>query len=140
MARSILAIVAGFLYIGALSVGADLLVRHLLPGAFGAGGRVDSTAILLLMQGYVGLFAVSGCYLAARLAGRAPMRHALVLGGVGLAFNVAGTVAMWATAPAWYHVLALALVMPYAWLGGWLREREVAAADTPTASHAVPAL
>lgn len=124
MARSVLAVVAGFLYIGALSVGADLLLRQFLPGAFGAGGRVEATSVLLLMQLYVGVFAVSGCYLAARLSGRSPMRHALALGALGLIFNVAGTAAMWDTAPVWYHALALALVLPYAWLGGRLRERE----------------
>jgi hypothetical protein len=55
------------------------------------------------------------------------MRHALILGALGLAFNVAGTIQMWDTAPAWYHAVALALVMPTAWLGGHLRERQLAA-------------
>jgi hypothetical protein len=34
-------------------------------------------------------------------------------------------VALWDTAPVWYHVASLALVMPYAWLGGRLREIEL---------------
>jgi hypothetical protein len=76
-------------------------------------------------MGYVGLFAVTGCYLTARLVPRRPMLHALVLGALGLAFNVAGSVAMWDTAPAWYHAASLALVMPYAWLGGRLHEVEL---------------
>jgi hypothetical protein len=79
-----------------------------------------------LIQGYVALFAVFGCYVAARLAPNRPMAHALVLGALGLVFNVAGTVARWDHAPAWSHVLAMALVMPYAWLGGRLRERQLA--------------
>ena len=124
MLRSILAVVAGFVYIGALSVGADFLVRAAMPDAFAANGRTDSVPLLLGIQIYVGVFAISGCYLAARLAGRAPMRHAMILGALGLAFNVAGTIAMWDTAPVWFHALALALVLPYAWAGGWLRERE----------------
>jgi hypothetical protein len=53
------------------------------------------------------------------------MRHALILGVLGLIFNIAGTVAMWDTAPAWYHATALALVMPYAWIGGRIRERQL---------------
>ena len=53
------------------------------------------------------------------------MAHARALGVLGLLFNLAGTVARWDHAPAWYHVLALALVMPYAWLGGRLRERQL---------------
>jgi hypothetical protein len=74
---------------------------------------------------YVGVFATAGCYLTARLAPSQPMRHALVLGVLGLVFNVAGTVAMWDTAPAWYHVASLLLVMPYAWLGGRIRDRQL---------------
>jgi hypothetical protein len=128
MARSIVAVVVGFVVIGMLSFGTDALVRSAMPGAFDAAGRTDSVPLLLLTIVYVGVYAVAGCYLTARLAPRAPMRHALILGVLGLAFNVAGTVAMWATAPAWYHVVSLALVLPYAWLGGRLRERELATA------------
>ena len=125
MLRSIAAIVFGFVLIGALAFGADAVLRSVMPSAFSPSGRVDSVPILLLMQAYVIIFAVTGCYLAARLAPRRPLAHALVLGALGLAFNVAGTIAMWNTAPAWYHVMALALVMPAAWLGGRLRERQL---------------
>ena len=59
------------------------------------------------------------------------MAHALVLGVLGLLFNVAGTIAMWNMAPAWYHLTALVLVMPSAWLGGWLHERELGRRTTP---------
>lgn len=126
MLRSIAAVVVGFVLIAALSLGADLVLRQALPTAFDAAGRTESVPLLLLIMGYVGLFAVSGCYLTARLAPRRPMLHALVLGGLGLAFNVAGTVAMWDTAPAWFHVASLLLVMPYAWIGGRLRQVELA--------------
>jgi hypothetical protein len=125
MLRSIAAVLFGFVLIGALSIGADLVLKQAMPTAFDAAGRVDTIPVLLLMMGYVGLFATTGCYLTARLAPRRPMLHALVLGTLGLAFNVAGTMTLWDTAPAWYHVASLALVMPYAWLGGRLREIEL---------------
>ena len=125
MLRSIAAVLVGFVLIAALSFGADAVLRQAMPEAFDASGRVESSAVLLLIMGYVGLFAVTGCYLTARLVPRRPMLHALVLGALGLAFNVAGSVAMWDTAPAWYHAASLALVMPYAWLGGRLHEVEL---------------
>lgn len=125
MLRSIAAVLFGFLLIGALSIGADVVLRQAMPTAFDAAGRVEGVAVLLLMMGYVGLFAITGCYLTARFAPRRPMLHALVLGALGLAFNVAGSAALWDTAPAWYHVASLALVMPYAWIGGRLREVEL---------------
>ena len=125
MSRSIVAVVVGFLLIGALAFGTDAAVRTALPGAFDAQGRTDSVPLLLLTIVYVGVYAVAGCYLAARLAPSRPMRHAMILGVLGLVFNIAGTAAAWNTAPAWYHILALLLVLPYAWLGGRLREREL---------------
>jgi hypothetical protein len=121
MLRSIGAVVFGFVYIAALSIGADALVSVLLPGALARGSMM-----LLLTELYVGVFAVSGCDFTARLAPAKPMRHALVLGVLGLIFTIPGTVAMWNTMPAWYSVLGLALVMPFAWAGGWLRERQLA--------------
>jgi hypothetical protein len=124
MVRSIVAVVVGFFYIGLLSFGTDAVIRSRVPGAFAAAGRTDSVPLLLATLAYVALFAISGCYLAARLAPSRPMRHALILGVLGLAFNVMGTVVAWGTAPAWYHVVSLVLVMPYAYLGGRLRERQ----------------
>ncbi len=125
MVRSILAVVAGFLLIGTLSLGTSMVLMSLLPEVADASGRVESVHFLLLTQLYVAVYAVGGCYLAARLAPARPMLHALVLGGLGLAVNVLGVATQWDTAPAWYHVLALLLVMPYAWTGGRLREREL---------------
>ena len=126
MKRTVLAVAAGFVLIAALSFGTDAMVRTAWPESFDAAGATTSVPLLLLTLAYVGVFATAGCYLTAALAPNRPMRHALILGALGLAFNVAGTVAMWNSAPAWYHGLALALVLPYAWLGGRLRERELA--------------
>ena len=135
MIRSMVAIVVGFLLIGALAMGTDVLVRNAVPTAFDDAGRTDSVALLLFTIVYVGVYAVAGCYLAARLAPDRPMRHAMILGALGLAFNVVGTIEAWDTAPVWYHAVALALVLPFAWLGGWIRERQL----DGRAPRAVPA-
>jgi hypothetical protein len=135
MLKSIIAVVAGFLMIAILSLATGEAVRALVPGAFDAGGGVDSIPLLLFSLAYVGVFAIAGCYVAARLAPSRPMLHALVLGALGLLFNIAASLAMWHTAPAWYHVVALALVMPYAWAGGRLRERELERAGAPAAAR-----
>jgi hypothetical protein len=123
--RSVIAIVAGFVLIAALSFGADAVLRSVLPSVFSSTGRVESAPVLLLVIAYVFVFAVVGCYLTARLAPSSPLKHALVLGVLGLIFNIIGTIALWNSAPAWYHVVALLLVMPAAWLGGRLREAQL---------------
>ena len=124
--RSIVAVVVGFLVIGVLAMGTDAILKANVPGVFGLGGRVDSVPWLIAMQVYVFVYAVFGCWLAARLAPDHPMRHALILGVLGLVLNVGGSIAMWNTAPVWYHIVAIALVMPAAGLGGRIRERQLA--------------
>jgi hypothetical protein len=126
MGRSILAIVVGFILIGVLAFGMDSMVRSAMPAMFDASGRTDNVLMLLFTIAYVGVFAIMGCYIAARLAPKEPMKHALILGLLGLVFNIVGATMTWDTAPAWYHVVSLALVMPYAWIGGRIRERQLA--------------
>lgn len=126
MWRSVAAILGGFVLIGVLAFGTDAGVRQMMPEAFDATGRTDSIPLLVATIVYVGIYATLGCYLAAFFAPSHPMRHALILGGLGLAFNIVGTIQMWNTAPAWFHVVSLLLVMPYAWLGGRIRERQLA--------------
>lgn len=74
---------------------------------------------------YVAIYAIVGCYLTARLAPSRPMFHALVLGGLGLAFNIIAVASLWDTVPQWYSVGGVLLTMAYAWIGGRIREREV---------------
>lgn len=127
MTRSVAAILMGFAFIVILSFGADALLRQVFPNSFDLNGRVLDTSITLLVLAYVAVFTVTGCHLTARLAPERPMRHALILGALGLLFTIPGTVMAWSMAPAWYHVLSLLLVLPYAWLGGRLGERHFAA-------------
>jgi hypothetical protein len=90
--------------------------------------------VLLLSQALVGVYAIFGCWLAAALAPSRPMRHALILGALGLAFNLVMAPMSAARLPVWYLAVAIALVMPYAWAGGWLRERQLAARAPALAS------
>lgn len=116
---------AGFIFIGALSTGSDLVMMRVFPEAFTPDGASFDRTVLVIMTLYVAVFAIAGCYLTARLAPSHPMRHALILGALGLVLKIGASTAMWDTAPAWFHILGLVLVMPYAWIGGWLRERQV---------------
>jgi len=124
MLRSVLAVVTGFLFIGALSTATGSVLRSMAPELF-AGERLTDPVALVVSLAYVAVIAIAGCYLCARLAPHHPMRHALILGALGLAFNIFGSVSQWEYVPVWYHAVALALTMPYAWIGGALREREL---------------
>lgn len=131
MGRSILAVVVGFLVTGALAAGVmgPVIMKVLMPEAFNpkTGASSDTTALIVVQVG-VAISAVFGCWLCARLAPNRPMFHALVLGVLGFLFNAAGAAMQWEHFPAWHFVVSLALTMPYAWAGGWIRERQLAGA------------
>ena len=123
--RSVLAIVAGFILIGLLALGTDGLAHAVRPDIFGPNSSTSNVPYLIIAIIYVGVYATAGCWLAATLAGRRPMLHALILGVLGLVFNLAAVPGMWALFPHWYTVVSLILVMPFAWLGGRIRERQL---------------
>jgi hypothetical protein len=133
MLRSILAVAAGFAAAAVLSVGTDavLVAAGILPLL---GQPLRDTGLLLLSVAYVGVYGVAGCYLAAYLAPAEAMLHALILGALSLMFNVVGMVLMWGRSPAWYSVSGVVLALPCAWIGGRLREMQLARADAAAAS------
>jgi len=136
MLRSVLAIIVGFVVIFCLVGPTDLLMHSLFPGRFAANGAVSDTTVLALTEIYVFIYAVFGCYLCARIARRRPMLHALILGAMGLVLNVVASSMMWSLYPAWYHIVAILVAMPAAWVGGRIAERQMSARPVTLASAA----
>ena len=117
--RSIAALLAGFFAVLVLSIGTDQVFHSL--GVYPPWGQpMHDTGLLLLALAYRCVYGVLGSYIAARLAPRAPMGHALALGFIGLVPGIAGTVAMWDFGPNWYPVTLVLTTLPCAWLGGVL--------------------
>lgn len=122
MLRSIGAVFAGLIFIFTTHTGTDAVMHGI--GVFPPAGQpMFDTGQLLLASLYRGIYSVIGCYLAARLAPHHPMRHALILGGIGVLLSTAGAIALWDYGPAWYPLSLIALSLPYAWMGGKLFER-----------------
>lgn len=119
--RSILAVLAGLVTIFVTHLGTDQVMHEL--GVFPPWNEpMHDPALNALALGYRSVFSVFGCYLTARLAPRAPMAHALTLGGIGTALSIAG-VCMAANAhlgPMWYPIALALSALPLAWLGGML--------------------
>jgi hypothetical protein len=67
---------------------------------------------------------IAGGWLTARLAPVGPMRHALILGGIGAALGLIGVVATWnmALGPRWYPIAHFVLAIPETWIGGKIFE------------------
>jgi hypothetical protein len=118
--KSIGAVVAGFLFIGVTHSVTDAILEH--TGVLPKGNLYTSTSIILLVIGYRAVFSLAGCYLTARLAPNNPMKHALILGGIGTALSAIGAIvtADMNLGPAWYAWSLVAIALPVAWLGGKL--------------------
>ena len=120
--RSILSVFAGLLAVFVLSLGTDQIMHSL--GIYPPLGQpMEDTGLLLCAFAYRCVYGVVGGYVAGRLASYAPVGHALVLGGIGVALSTMGAVAMWDYGPHWYPVALILTAVPLSWAGGMLARR-----------------
>ncbi len=119
--RSILAVLVGLVVVFVLSLGTDQLF-HVLGIYPPWGQAMNDTGDNVLALSYRLVFNVLGCYLAARLAPRNPMRHAMILGAIGLVLSIVGAIGAISmkVGPAWYPILLALSALPCAWVGGML--------------------
>jgi hypothetical protein len=75
---------------------------------------------------YRAVFSVIGCYIAAALAPRLPMLHAMILGTIGFVLSLIGVfvAVKMNLGPAWYAIALVLMTFPCAWLGGKLKTRQ----------------
>lgn len=125
--RSIGAVVAGILAGVVLSLGTDAALRA--AGIFPSTSAVMSDGLFALATTYRTIYGVLSCYITARLAPWRPMKHALIVGALGMVVSLVGAVATWNIVPPlgphWYPIALVLLAMPQAWLGGVLREMQL---------------
>jgi hypothetical protein len=119
--RSVGAIIAGFLAVVVLSLCTDQLL-HVLKVYPPWGDPMPQPALNALALSYRIVFTIFGSYLAATIAPRNPMRHAMILGFIGLILGTLGAVATipMHLGPAWYPIAIAATALPCAWIGGAL--------------------
>jgi hypothetical protein len=122
--RSALAILAAFVAVFVLSLGTDQIL-HSLRIYPPWGEPMRETSLNLLALSYRLVFDTLGGTIAARLAPRNPMRHAIVLGIIGTVLSTLGAIGgiMADLGPAWYPILLAISALPTAWLGGLIAQR-----------------
>lgn len=119
ISRSIGAVLAGFVAVFAVTLATDQLF-HVLEVFPPWGEPTYDTGPLLLALSYRIVYGIAGSYLVAMLAPRNPMRHAMIMGGIGFVLSIAGGIAMWDMGAHWYAVAVALTALPSAWLGAWL--------------------
>jgi len=126
-------ILAGFVVVVALSLGADEIL-HLLKIYPPWGERMYQPGLNLLALSYRAIFTVIGGYVTAKLAPHSPMRYVAIGAAIGLVLGVAGVVAaisVGGLGPIWYPIAVAVTGPPCTLLGGALYvRRSVAAAPS----------
>ena len=120
-ARSIGAVLGGIVAVFVLSLGIDEILH--LTGVYPPWSERMSDALFSLATSYRIVIGVVGGYVTARLAPRAPMRHALIMGGIGLGLSLVGVIISSSQpnlGPLWYPLALAVTALPCAWAGGAL--------------------
>ena len=120
--RSIWAVVAGVLVIIVVTTLVDIVLHAI--GVFPPMDQPINDALALLATSYRIVISVGGAWLTARLAPDKPMKHAIILGFVGLVLGLVGVAATWSRrlGPRWYPISLAGLAIPQCWAGGRIYE------------------
>lgn len=113
--RSLLAFVAAIAVTSVLSYGTDAIL--VAAGLMTNAALPSSVAVVSLIILYRTLYNVAGAFVLAKLAPSHPMRHALVLGVLGIIGTLSAMVAMPDAGPAYYPIALAILTLPSVWLG-----------------------
>lgn len=116
--KSIGSVLAGLIFIFITHTGTDVVLES--TGVLPKGHLFVGTGLILLVLGYRAVFSLLGCYLTARLAPRNPLKHALILGVIGLLLSAVGAIVnmKMKLGPDWYAWTLVVISLPVAWLGG----------------------
>lgn len=129
IARRIGAVVAGLIVVVMLDVGIDVVMHQ--TGVYPPWFQPMRTSLWLLAIAYRTCDGIIGGYVVAWLAPDRPVRHALVLGVIGLVLSTLGLLATLGKGPEfgpkWYPLALVVLAVPNALIGGLLRQRQLQA-------------
>ena len=118
--RSVWAVVAGMLFGIVVTTLVDVVLH--LAGVYPPLRQPIDDRLALLATSYRVVIGIAGAWLTARIAPRDPMKHALVLGCLGLVAALVGVVATWnlGLGPRWYPIALVILAIPQSWAGARL--------------------
>jgi hypothetical protein len=119
--RSILAVLAGLVFIFVTHTLTDLVFES--NGIFPPPNEgLHITWMVLLALGYRIVLSIAGCFLTAKLAPQNPMKHALILGFIGVFLATIGAIVAIPLnlSPMWYPIALVVISLPCAWVGGKL--------------------
>ncbi len=122
--KSIWAVAAGVLVIIVVTTLVDIALHAI--GVFPPAKQPLSDGLAALATFYRIVISIGGAWLTARLAPSKPMKHAMILGYVGVVLGLVGVVATrnLGLGPRWYPIALVVLAIPQCWAGGRIYEMQ----------------
>ena len=120
--QSTWAVIAGVLFIIIVTTLVDILLH--VAGFYPPMDQPINDMLALIATAYRIVISIGGAWLTARLAPGQPMKHALILGYVGVLLGLVGVAVTWnlGFGPRWYPIALVLLAVPQCWAGGKLYE------------------
>ena len=120
--RSFWAVTAGVLFIIIVATLVDMVLHA--TGVYPPMNQPLDDRLSLIASSYRLVIGIAGGWITARFAPQNPMKHALILGLVGVVLGLVGVVATWnlGMGPRWYPISLAVLAIPQCWAGGKLYE------------------
>ncbi|PYS89852.1 MAG: hypothetical protein DMF62_06260 [Acidobacteria bacterium] len=119
--KSILAVLAGLIFIIFSHSLTDFILESF--GIFPPPSEgLHVTWMLLLALGYRTVLSIVGCFITAKLAPQNAMKHAVILGFIGVFLSTVGAVIgiQMNLSDTWYPIALILVSLPCAWIGGRL--------------------
>ena len=120
--RSIGAVFGGVVTVIVLSLATDVILHA--TGIYPPWFQPMADALWVLALAYRIVYGVLGGYVAARFASNQQMKHALIVGFIGLALTIVGVAMHWNKGPEfgpkWFNLGLVFTALPCAWAGGRL--------------------
>ena len=115
--KSIGAVLSGFALLVILSIMMDSILEN--TGVMKTEPFSENPIwLILIIILYRTIFNTLGCFMTARLAPNKQMKHAIILGIIGVVLTTVGLIVMWDIPPRWYPISLIVLTLPAAWIGG----------------------
>lgn len=120
--KSVLAVVAGFVFTVVVTLALDFLMYK--AGMFTKNAMDVTTGAWLIAVAYRFAVGTAGAWITAKFAPRRPLFHALILGAIGTLVGALGLVMAMIKGPEmgplWYAFAVLVTILPGAYIGGSL--------------------
>lgn len=118
--KSLVAIINGFLSVGALSIFTDIILLKI--GVLPPGALFDPFLLSIVLT-YRTIYTILGGFLVAKLAPEKPVLHAVIMGAIGMIPAIFGAVVMKEYGPMWYSLAIVIEAIPCTYIGARLAIR-----------------